>query len=39
MIYDLTADFSSDEKLGLTSQMRKAAVYIPSNIVEGFGCK
>jgi len=34
-IYVLSADFPSDEKYGLTSQIRRAAVSIPSNISEG----
>ncbi len=35
-IYQFTKDFPEYELYGLTSQMRKAAVSIPSNIAEGF---
>ena len=34
-IYNVTAKFPSHETYGLTSQMRRAAVSIPSNIAEG----
>jgi four helix bundle protein len=34
-IYDVTRAFPSDERFGLTAQVRRAAVGIPSNIAEG----
>jgi four helix bundle protein len=34
-IYKATAQFPSEEKFGLMSQLRRASVTIPSNIAEG----
>ncbi len=36
-IYELTSHFPEEEKYGLTSQLRRCAVSIPSNIAEGAG--
>ena len=34
-IYDLTTDFPSSELSGITNQLRRASVSVPSNISEG----
>lgn len=39
LVYQLTKTFPSDEMFGITSQMRRAALSIVSNIAEGCGRK
>ena len=36
-VYKLTRAFPKDEMYGLSQQMRRSAVSIPSNIAEGYG--
>ena len=38
-VYVLTADFPREERYGLSSQLQRSAVSIPSNIAEGNGRK
>lgn len=37
VVYEVSSTFPNEEKYGLTSQIRRSAVSIPSNIAEGCG--
>jgi four helix bundle protein len=37
LVYRVTKPFPTEERYGITAQLRRSAVSIPSNIAEGFG--
>jgi four helix bundle protein len=36
-VYKATKDFPKEEMYGITSQLRRAVLSVPTNIVEGYG--
>ena len=36
-VYQLTKRFPADELYGLTAQLRRASISVPSNVAEGYG--
>jgi len=38
-VYKMSSTFPKDERYGLTAQIRRSSVSIPSNIAEGYGRK
>ena len=38
IVYSITREFPADERFGLSAQMRRAAISVPSNIAEDAAC-